>query len=142
MTKHNTSSLPQEIANLFHILGQPARVKIIIAIGTGEACVCHLEAALGMRQAYISQQLMALRQDGIVETRKEQRNVYYRLVNPEILLLIEQAARLAGHPEAIENFSGSTSILRNCPCPHCAEVRGRASFIPTSALDQSPLLTS
>ena len=47
----------KKLASLFRTMGQAARLRIILAIGEGEACVCHLEAILGYRQAYISQQL-------------------------------------------------------------------------------------
>lgn len=54
-----------EIAHLLQTIGQTARLQILLAIGEGEACVCHLEAALGWRQAYLSQHLMALREAGM-----------------------------------------------------------------------------
>jgi ArsR family transcriptional regulator len=141
MTKERTHLISIDAANIFRILGQPARVRIILAIGTGEACVCHLEAALGLRQAYISQHLMALRQDGVVETRREQRNIYYHLVDAEILALIVQAARLVSQAESIFDYSKPTPILPDCPCPHCMEARGLAVFVPTSTIEQLPDLS-
>jgi len=59
----NTKTQPS-IRKMSHVLGaiqQTARLRILLAIGEGEACVCHLETLLGYRQAYISQHLMALR---------------------------------------------------------------------------------
>jgi DNA-binding transcriptional ArsR family regulator len=53
-------------ARLFRILSNPARLDLLACLRDGEACVCHLEAALGLRQAYISQQLAVLRQAGLV----------------------------------------------------------------------------
>ena len=50
------------ISRLLESISKPARIQILLAIGEDEACVCHLEAVLGYRQAYISQQLMALRE--------------------------------------------------------------------------------
>jgi len=121
MTKARTSSLHKNVARLFHALGQPARLKILIAIGGGEACVCHLEAALGMRQAYISQQLMALRLEEIVDIRREGRFIYYRLKDPELLALVGQAAHLAGFAQEALQITAPNPILPNCDCPHCAE---------------------
>jgi ArsR family transcriptional regulator, arsenate/arsenite/antimonite-responsive transcriptional repressor len=60
----NVLSIDQ-IAKLFQTVGQPARLQILLALGGGEACVCHLEATLHWRQAYLSQHLMALRKVGI-----------------------------------------------------------------------------
>lgn len=39
------------LASFFRAISQPPRLQILLAIGTGEACVCHLEAATGQRQA-------------------------------------------------------------------------------------------
>ena len=72
-------------AAFLRAISQPVKLEILLAIGTGEACVCHLEAAIGQRQAYISQQLMALREAGIVESRREGRNIFYRIKNLKIL---------------------------------------------------------
>jgi DNA-binding transcriptional ArsR family regulator len=44
-----------ESAKLFKTLMHPARLEILEILREGEHCVCHIEAALGYRQAYISQ---------------------------------------------------------------------------------------
>jgi DNA-binding transcriptional ArsR family regulator len=120
MRKQKEKHFPKAAVQLFRSLGQPARLEILLAIGMGEACVCHLEAALGQRQAYISQQLMALRHAGLVSARREGRNIFYRLAKPEILGFIQEAGRMAGIREEELNFSFTTSPLANCCCPHCA----------------------
>ncbi len=89
-------SLETRISRLLRAISTPARLQILLAIGTGEACVCHLEEALGLRQAYISQQLMTLRDVGLLQTRREGRFIYYRLKNPELLDLIRLAGEIAG----------------------------------------------
>ena len=90
-----TNSL-EAISELLQNISAPARLEILLLIGAGEACVCHIEARLGFRQAYISQHLMALRQAGLLETRREGKFVFYRLVKTGILPLIEQAAQAVG----------------------------------------------
>jgi len=70
----------QERARLFYILSHPARLQILDILRGGEECVCHIQAMLGKRQAYVSQQLMILREAGLVADRKEGQNVFYRLV--------------------------------------------------------------
>jgi ArsR family transcriptional regulator len=104
----------KQIADFFRVLGQPVRVQILLTIGRGEACVCHLEAYLGLRQALISQHLMVLRDAGLVTTTRDGRNIYYRLAQPELLELVHQAARLTG--PAVE---GPGEPKSPCPCPHC-----------------------
>ncbi len=83
----------EKLANVFSLLAQPARLMILLLIGKNELCVCHLMAALGYRQAYISQQLMGLRQAGYVKTRRQGRSIYYSLSDPNLLEIIKLAAR-------------------------------------------------
>jgi ArsR family transcriptional regulator len=101
------------LANLFALLAQPSRLKILLLIGKNEICVCHLMATLGYRQAYISQQLMGLRQAGYVKTRRQGRSIYYSLTDVALLQVIELAARSFNlplpHPQ-VENIPGC-SIL-------------------------------
>jgi DNA-binding transcriptional ArsR family regulator len=120
MRKPKEKHFPKAAVQLFRSLGQPARLEILLAIGIGEACVCHLEAALGQRQAYISQQLMALRNAGLVNARREGRNIFYRLANPEILSLIQETGRIAGIRKEELDLTYTVSPLSNCCCPHCA----------------------
>ena len=119
ITQIRVKELSEKAARLLRHFGQPERVSILLVIGKGEACVCHLEAALSLRQAYISQHLMALRDAEIVIARREGRNIFYRLKNPQALDLIQLAGGLAGVTSAEIN-SGIQSIdLLNRPCPHC-----------------------
>jgi DNA-binding transcriptional ArsR family regulator len=82
----------QNFAAVFALLGQPARLQIVLAIGTDHVCVCQLEKLMGNRQAYISQQLMLLREAGLVETERVGRHIFYYLPDPRWLELIQQAA--------------------------------------------------
>ena len=109
----------RQISSLLRAISQPIRIKILLAIGTGEACVCHLEAAIGQRQAYISQQLMALREAGIVASWREGRNIYYRLKDPNVLELIQHAGRISGLGNKDLPIAEPMNILEECPCPHC-----------------------
>jgi DNA-binding transcriptional ArsR family regulator len=112
--------ISETISTLLRAISQPARVEILLAIGTGEACVCHLEAVIGQRQAYISQQLMALREAGIVTSRREGRNIYYQIKDPSILDLIQQAGILSGVSESDLPIIGPINLKGKCPCPKCA----------------------
>jgi DNA-binding transcriptional ArsR family regulator len=123
MLKRENVSQAKKIGRLFHMLGQPARLRILMAIGKGEACVCHLEAVLGYRQAYISQHLMALRQMKLVRTRRDGRNIYYRLTDLEILHLLQEAGDLIGLEREEIRFSEAGAKVSNCPCPHCEPER-------------------
>jgi len=87
----------QEPAQLFHILSHPARLAILDILRQGEECVCHIQSLLGKRQAYVSQQLMVLRDAGLVASRKQGLNVFYRLAEPRVADVL---ARILGPVEA------------------------------------------
>jgi DNA-binding transcriptional ArsR family regulator len=86
----------QSMADVFALIGQPSRLHILLAIGTDHACVCQLETLLGQRQAYISQQLMLLRDAGLVKSERSGRYIFYQLSDPRWLDLVKQAAAILG----------------------------------------------
>jgi len=122
----------KQISDLFQSLSPLARLQMVQALGEGEACVCHLETMLGYRQAYISQHLMALRQAGMVVSRREGRNVFYRLANPGLVALIQQAGTLLGFSDSEFQSAGVPALLTDCPCPHCGEKE--TAFMPEASL--------
>lgn len=117
-----SKNLPKQMAALFRVLGQPARLRILLALESGEACVCHLETALKMRQAYISQQLMALRKAKLVTSRRDGRNIYYRLRNPALLEIILEAGNwIEDGNFNLKQYTRSADIpLADCICPRCS----------------------
>ncbi len=111
----------QEVA-LYKLLAHPARLAILAALRSGEECVCHLEALLGYRQAYLSQQLAVLREAGLIADRRDGWNIYYQVISPNIYAVLDavRAASSAGTLLSLERRSGP-----NCPCPKCAEKNGQ-----------------
>ncbi len=119
MLNMDIPQVSQKIAEVLQAISPPARIAILLAVGRGEACVCHLESLLGWRQAYISQHLMALRKAGILQDRRDGRYVYYRLVDESILGLVRDAAGLSGlDPQQVEALTAPPPGLA-CECPHC-----------------------
>jgi len=119
----NTNELPDErISSYLRAISSPARLRILLAIGRGEACVCHLEAILEYRQSYISQHLMALRSAGVLETRREGRYIFYRLRDKRVLKLIQEAGALAGVPEDETKPMPEFEKISQCGCPHCVPI--------------------
>ena len=104
----------EDNASKLKILGHPVRLQILDMLRQGEICVCHIERALNKRQAYISQQLMTLRDAGLVETRKDGLQVYYRLGDEQIYDLLDL---LVGSLQ-----SGGLEILDDCTCPNCSTI--------------------
>ena len=105
-------------ANIFKALMHPARLSILDILRDGEQCVCHLEAVLECRQAYISQHLMVLREAGLVEDRRDGARIFYRVINPEVFDLVDSAIRMSG----VETLPVCHSKVKDCPCPKCNPV--------------------
>lgn len=110
----NDKHLLSEQARVFKALAHPVRLAILQILREGEHCVCHLEAFLGYRQAYISQQLIVLKQAGIISDKRIGWNVYYSVIDSKIFNLLDVAQQMKGH-EVKLNFSGVV-----CSCPACA----------------------
>ena len=129
MKNQSLSQISEQIAAPLAALASPQRVAILLAIGKGEACVCHLETALSWRQAYISQHLMALRKADVLTDRREGRYVFYRLTNISFLDLITSAASLSGLSAETVYALINTQVYPSCECPHCVP-----ALIPASSL--------
>lgn len=72
-------------AEVCKTLSNPLRLQIINELQEGEKTVSALTKALGIRQANLSQHLAVLRQRGVLVTRRDGPNVYYRIANPKII---------------------------------------------------------
>jgi ArsR family transcriptional regulator len=114
-------------ANLLKALAHPVRLQILDALSADvQACVCHLESLLQLRQPYISQQLAILREAGLVRDRREGMNVYYSLPSSLIFKglqdqreLVLQMAELQG--EMLLFPPSEHDPDEPCPCPRCHE---------------------
>ena len=109
-------------AQFFSALSHPVRLRIIDLLAQGDACVCHLSAALQQRQAYVSQQLARLKEAGLITDQKEGLYVYYRLADVDIAQLLHEAR------QCLASLTGDESPPRiqvpargelDCPCPRC-----------------------
>ena len=111
-------------AKFFKVLMHPARLAILNVLRNSEHCVCHIEAALGYRQAYISQQLAALREAGLVQDRRDGWNIYYRVAKPEVFAVIDAAQGVVAdsRQRASRRHLTQSGRLDTCPCPHCKPV--------------------
>jgi DNA-binding transcriptional ArsR family regulator len=111
----------EEQAALYKALSHPVRLAILEILREGEECVCHMEAALGQRQAYISQQLMVLRDIGLVDNRRDGWNNFYYAVKPEIYAVLDAAASMYGKSSNSQDKPFDlTHKPADCSCPKCA----------------------
>jgi DNA-binding transcriptional ArsR family regulator len=103
-------------AQLLKVLTHPARLAILEILRDGEHCVCHMEAHLGFRQAYISQQLMVLREAGLIQDRRDGWNVFYRVTEPRIFDVLKAVNQML----APESASHQDRPAVTCSCPKCS----------------------
>ncbi|MDQ7842578.1 MAG: metalloregulator ArsR/SmtB family transcription factor [Armatimonadota bacterium] len=108
-------------ARLLRTLSHPGRLAIVAALGRGEACVCHLAAALGRSQPYVSQQLAILRAAGLLTARRQGTFTYYALRDFSVLGVVDLAGRLAGGPSFTR---ARRAPVRGCDCPACRVATG------------------
>lgn len=91
--KNVKQPLPDEaldlIAERFKALSEKTRLRLILALESGEKNVSELVKIVGANQANVSHQLQVLLDAGIVERRKEGVNVYYRIADQQIFDLCE-----------------------------------------------------
>jgi len=129
MKKQPIEQISEQLAAPLSAIASPQRIAILLLIGKGEACVCHLETSLGWRQAYISQHLMALRKADILQDRREGRYIFYSLKDASILDLVTASASLSGLSAETVTALINTQINPSCECPQCAPV-----LIPAESL--------
>lgn len=78
------------LAEIFSLLGDRTRVRILHALSLGELCVCDIADALSVSPSAVSHQLRLLRTAKLVKARKEGKNVFYTLDDAHVHGLISQ----------------------------------------------------
>ncbi len=115
----DTSAIPHPYeaqAQLLKVLTHPARLAILNILRDGEHCVCHMEAFLGYRQAYISQQLMVLREAGLIQDRRDGWNVFYHVSEPRIFSILTAVEQVV----APQDQQPQPRQPVSCICPKCS----------------------
>lgn len=81
----------QLLSNVFKALAHPTRIQIVKLLRNGELCVCDILPNLDSEQSNTSQHLTVLKNQGIVESRKDGSRVIYSLKNEEVCEMIDLA---------------------------------------------------
>jgi ArsR family transcriptional regulator, lead/cadmium/zinc/bismuth-responsive transcriptional repressor len=81
------------IADLFKMLGDGTRVRILDTLAQGERCVCDIAALVGMSESAVSHQLRLLRTTRLVRVRRAGRQAFYALDDHHIIGLLHDARR-------------------------------------------------
>jgi len=74
---------------LMKVLANPDRLLLLCQLAQGEQCVSELEALLGIQQPTLSQQLGVLRDEQLVSTRREGKNIYYQVASAQALAVMQ-----------------------------------------------------
>ncbi|MCM8778176.1 MAG: metalloregulator ArsR/SmtB family transcription factor [Candidatus Omnitrophica bacterium] len=82
-----------KLVDIFKVLGDATRAKILLALSKDELCVCDIAHVLGLSISAVSHQLRMLRNLGLVKYRNEGRMVFYTLDNEHIMHLIEEGIK-------------------------------------------------
>jgi DNA-binding transcriptional ArsR family regulator len=83
----------KELAEFLGVLAHPHRIRIMEELRQGERDVNSLQAALGISHSGVSQHLMLLRAHRLVRERRQGRQVYYHLQQPEVAAWLTEAMR-------------------------------------------------
>lgn len=78
----------EEAARLLRLLANENRLLLLCHLAGGESPVNALAARLGLSQPALSQHLARLREDGLVATRREAQQVFYRVADPRVEALL------------------------------------------------------
>lgn len=84
-------SLLLDASELFKVMGDPTRMRIITSLFKAELCVCDLSEIAGISQSAVSHQLRILRQARLVRYRREGKNAYYSLQDEHVRKLVAMA---------------------------------------------------
>ena len=76
------------------LLANVERMLLLCQLSQGERCVGELEEQLDIHQPTLSQQLGVLRSEGVVDTRREGKNIYYSVADPTLLEILAVLYRL------------------------------------------------
>jgi ArsR family transcriptional regulator, lead/cadmium/zinc/bismuth-responsive transcriptional repressor len=90
-----------DTADVFSLLGDPRRLKLLVALLDGELCVCDLAAVTGMSESATSHALRLLRAHRVVAVRRDGRMAYYRLDDAHVRMLVDLAVAHTEHTDAI-----------------------------------------
>jgi DNA-binding transcriptional ArsR family regulator len=90
-----------DTADVFGLLGDPGRLRLLIALLEGELCVSDLAEVTGQSESGVSHALRLLRAHRVVSVRRSGRNAYYRLDDAHVRMLLDVAVAHTEHTQAI-----------------------------------------
>lgn len=90
-----------DTADIFGLLADAGRLRLLVALLDGELCVCDLAAVTGLTESSTSHALRLLRAHRVVSVRRAGRMAYYRLDDAHVRMLLDLAVAHTEHTEAV-----------------------------------------
>lgn len=91
------------LAEMFRLLGDPTRVRILYALlEAGELCVCDIAAVVDTSETKVSQAMRLLRSAAVVRNRRDGRNIFYRLDDAHVRLLLDLSREHVAHGQDVD----------------------------------------
>jgi DNA-binding transcriptional ArsR family regulator len=92
-----------DLADVFGLLADPGRLRLMVALLGGELCVCDLAAATGLRESATSHALRILRAHRVVVVRRSGRMAFYSLADAHVRMLLDLALTHVAHSEMVHD---------------------------------------
>ena len=103
-----------ELADVFGLLADPGRLRVLVALLEGEEmCVSDLAAAAGASESATSHHLRLLRAHRVVQVRRAGRMAYYQLADAHVRMLLDIALTHVGHAPAAAHPEHSDAGVRH-----------------------------
>lgn len=90
-----------DTADVFGLLADPNRLRLLVALLDGELCVCDLAAVTGVSESAVSHALRLLRAHRVVSVRRDGRMAYYRLEDAHVRMLLDLTVAHTEHTAAV-----------------------------------------
>lgn len=101
-----------EVAPILRVLGNERRLMVVCKlVEWGEANVSSLAEAVGLSQSALSQHLLKLRKQGIIDFRRESQTLWYRIADPRIERLFAMLHGLFCRPKSGRRNNRRTKVL-------------------------------
>ena len=95
------------LADVFGLLFDPGRLRLLVALLEGEMCVCDIAASCGQSESAVSHDLRLLRAHRVVEVRRAGRMAYYKLADSHVRMLLDIVLAHVGHTFPVHPAPGA-----------------------------------
>ncbi len=95
-----------DLADVFSLLGDPGRVRILIALLAGRMAVRDIAAVVELSESAVSHALRLLRAHRVVDVERDGRNAYYALADSHVRVLLQLALEHVGHTVLLHPAGG------------------------------------